>query len=80
MLSFFWYVAVKMLYKNKNIVAKQKIEMAPYYVKNKKMFSSPSWVRPPFWIFSSAIMILFLYTIRTTTYQKIRLFHPAVVL
>jgi hypothetical protein len=39
--------------------------------KIKKMFSS-SWIKPPYRFFGLATLILFYYSIRTTTYLKKR--------
>jgi hypothetical protein len=52
--------------------------MAAYYVKNKK--GRHLGLRRHFDFFRLATMILFLYIIRTATYQKMRTFYSAVVL
>jgi hypothetical protein len=59
--------------KEKTLLPTLKNKMAAYYLKNKKMFSAPSWIKPPFLFFRLAIMFL-CYSIRTTTYQKMKPF------
>jgi hypothetical protein len=52
-----------------------KIKMAAYYVKNKKCFRRHLGLSLHFDFFNLATMFLFLHSIRTATYQKIRTFH-----
>jgi hypothetical protein len=69
-----------MLYKNKNIIAKLKNKNGSLIQDDDENIFLNAHTTPPFRFFSLATMFLFLYSIRTATYQKIRTFHSAVVL
>jgi hypothetical protein len=77
--AFFWYVVVLMIYKNKNIVAKLKIQNGGLIQDGYENIFYFSHNKSPFWVFGLTTLILF-YLTSTTTYQKMRTFHSAVVL
>jgi hypothetical protein len=67
-----------MLYKNKNIVAKIKNQNGGLFQDGDENIFYFSHNKPPFKFSGLATLILFLCSIRTTAYQKMRTLYSAV--
>jgi hypothetical protein len=68
------------LYKNKNSVTKLKNQNGGFIQDGHENIFSFSHNKHNFSHFNFILLILFYYSIRTATYQKMRTFHSAVVL